>query len=205
MANPNRTLGWLIGEWQWPYASLLAACLLIVLAPLWFFVAGTPLGWIYLQLPMYMLHQWEEHAGDRFRLYINRHVGNGREALTPAATFWINVLGVWVVDVAGLYLGCCVRPSLGLMAIYLPLLNSLGHIGPAIRRREYNPGLWTSLGLFVPVGGWSLYAVSTATGANWTDHAIGMGIAVGVHVAIIVHVVRRLGRLSRAEGAAALS
>ncbi|HTU24978.1 MAG TPA: hypothetical protein VMF30_06250, partial [Pirellulales bacterium] len=56
-----RTLEWLVGKWQWPYATLFAAGFLAVLAPFVFHFAGLPLGLVYLQLPIYMLHQYEEH------------------------------------------------------------------------------------------------------------------------------------------------
>ena len=68
-----RTLEWLVGKWQWPYAALFTAMFLGVLAPFVFRYAGLPLGLVFLQLPIYMLHQYEEHAGDRFRLWINTH------------------------------------------------------------------------------------------------------------------------------------
>lgn len=194
--RPGRILGWLVGQWQWPYVALFTGCTLLALAPLWFHVAGGPPGWVYLQLPIYLLHQWEEHAGDRFRIYTNRVVAGSREALTPIATFWINALGVWLVDGVALYLASFIDLSLGLMAVYLPLVNSLGHVGQAVVRREYNPGLWTSLGLFLPAGAWSLYAVSSASGANWKMHVLGVGVAIAVHAAILVHVARRLSRLS---------
>ena len=195
MMLSGRILNWLVGQWQWPYAALLTGGFLLALGPLWFHLAGVPLGCVYLQLPLYLLHQWEEHAGDRFRLFVNRDVLGGREALTPIATFWINALGVWLVDLVALYLAVLVDPALGLGAIYLALLNSLGHIGPGIGRRAYNPGLWTSLLLFVPVGGWSLYIVAEATHASWTMHALGIAVAVGVHAAILAHVARRLARI----------
>lgn len=190
MALPS--LDWLVGRWQWPAATLFAGCLLLLLAPVWFRVAGEPLGVVFLQLPVYMLHQWEEHAGDRFRLYVNRTIGRGREALTPVATFWINSLGVWAVDLAALYLAAFMNVGLGLIAVYLPLVNSLGHIGPAVAKREYNPGLLTSVLLFLPVGVWGLVTIPAD---DWTWHAVGLGAAVAVHAAIIVHVVRRLKRL----------
>lgn len=193
----SRVMGWLVQEWQWPAASLFAACLLLLLVPTWLRVAGLALTLVYLQLPVYMLHQWEEHAGDRFRQYINRNLAGGREALTPIATFWINALGVWAVDVAALFLACFVDLSLGLIAAYLPLVNAVAHIGPAVARREYNPGLWTSLALFLPLGGWGVYEVATASGTTWVGHAIAIGVAVAVHAAIIVHVFRRLARLPR--------
>ena len=137
----GHVLNWLVGKWQWPYATLFTAGFLAVLAPLVFRYAGLPLGLVYLQLPIYMLHQYEEHAGDRFRLWVNNMIGGGREVLTPIATFWINSLLVWLLDVVALYLACFVSLSLGLIAIYLPMLNAFGHIVPAIIKRQYNPGL----------------------------------------------------------------
>lgn len=190
-----RALDWLVGRWQWPAAALFAGCLLLLLAPVWFAAAGPALGVVFLQLPVYMLHQWEEHAGDRFRLYVNRTIGRGREALTPAATFWINSLGVWAVDLTALYLAAFVDAGLGLIAVYLPLVNSLGHIGPAAARREYNPGLLTALLLFLPAGVWGLVVIPAD---GWVWHAAGLGVAVAVHAAIVVHVTRRLKRLPAA-------
>jgi hypothetical protein len=195
MARSSRILNWLVQQWQWPAASLFAGCFLLLLFPLWYNAAGPVLTIVYLQLPVYMLHQWEEHDGDRFRSYINFHIAGGREALTPLATFWINALGVWAVDLLAVYLAGFVRPSLGLIAVYLPLVNCLLHLGPALARREYNPGLWTAILLFLPFGGWGMYALSTA-GADWEAHAIGAGVALAVHAAIVVHVARRIARLS---------
>jgi hypothetical protein len=194
-SGPSRVMGWLVREWQWPAASLLAACFLLLLVPVWLRVAGLALTLVYLQLPVYMLHQWEEHAGDRFRQYVNQRMAGGREALTPTATFWINALGVWAVDLASLSLAGFVNLSLGLIAVYLALVNALVHIVAATARREYNPGLWTALGLFLPLGGWGLYEVATASGATWVGHAVGIAAAVAGHAAIIVYIVRRLARL----------
>ena len=147
----GRILDWLVGKWQWPYAALFTAGFLGLLAPLVFRYAGIPLGLVYLQLPIYMLHQYEEHAGDRFRLWVNNMLGHGRDVLTPIATFWINSLLVWLLDLVALYLACFVDLSLGLIAIYLPMLNAFGHIVPAIFKRQYNPGLLTRH-LHLPAG-----------------------------------------------------
>src|SRR5215813_14043384 len=95
---------WLVCDWQWPAAAVFAGVFLLTLVPLFAGLAGAALTLVYVQLPVYLLHQGEEHIGDRFRLYVNRAVGGGREALTPAATFWINSLGVWVYNLVFLYL-----------------------------------------------------------------------------------------------------
>jgi hypothetical protein len=200
----GRPLDWLVVKWQWPYAALFTAAFLGVLAPLVFRYAGMPLGLVYLQLPIYMLHQYEEHAGDRFRLWVNNMLGHGRDVLTPIATFWINSLLVWLLDLVALYLACFVDLSLGLIAIYLPMLNAFGHIVPAILKKQYNPGLATSIFIFLPVGVLSTYVVSRAAGCNLQDHLLALGVAIAVHGTIIAHVRRRIAYLSR-PGAHALA
>ena len=192
----SRIMDWLVTRWQWPAACLFAAFLLLVLLPAWYSVAGLALAAVYIQLPMYLLHQGEEHLGDRFRHFVNEEVFGGREALTPTATFWINALGVWGLDLVALYLAVFVRPGLGLMAVYLALLNSLGHLLPGIARRKYNPGLYTSLVLFIPLGCASWYVLEQA-GASSLDHLIGIAVALGVHLAIIAHVAWHLKHSGR--------
>ncbi|MBI1249828.1 HXXEE domain-containing protein [bacterium] len=186
---------WLVRDWQWPAASLFASVFLFALVPILYLSVGLPLTLIFLQLPVYMLHQWEEHRGDRFRLYVNRTIGSGQEALTPAATFWINSLGVWGVDLIAIYLAWMIGPGAGLAAGYLTVVNAIPHIGTTIRRREYNPGVISAATLFLPLGIWCL--VESGAHASWTEHLIGLAVAVGVHVAIIVYVFQRLARLSR--------
>ena len=200
MDGRNRGMRWLVDQWQWPAAGLFTAIFLVVLSPIVFSASGPVLAVIYLQLPAYMLHQWEEHAGDRFRNYVNQNIAGGREALTPIATFWINSLGVWGVQLLGLFLACYIQPTLSLMAIYLPLINSLGHIGPAIAGRAYNPGLWTAIILFLPLGGIGLHKVSNA-GETRLDHILGAGIALAIHAAIVLHVIRRMRQLDNKQQA----
>ena len=196
------TFDWLVTRWQWPAAGLFAAAFLGALAPLLVRSSGLALTLVYLQLPLYLLHQWEEHAADRFRLHINRALGGGREVLTPTATFWINALGVWGVDLIAIYLAWYVRPALGLAAGYLAVVNGLVHVAAAVKRREYNPGLWTALALLLPFGTWCILSIAIAARAGWSDHWIGLGAAVAVHLAIIVHGVRRVQMLRHDQAAA---
>jgi hypothetical protein len=187
---------WLVRDWQWPAAALFTAVFLFALAPVFAGLAGAALALVYVQLPIYLIHQWEEHTGDRFRLHVNRTVGGGREVLTPAATFWINCLGVWVYNLVFLDLAWAIEPSAGLAAAYLAVVNGVVHLVPAVVQRAYNPGLITAVLLLLPVGGWC--AARVGSGAGLGAHAIGLASAVGVHVGIIVHVVSRLARLPKA-------
>ena len=192
---------WLVAEWQWPMAALFAGLLLFAMAPIWGVVAGSAIALVWLQLPIYMVHQFEEHYGDRFRLYVNRNVAHC-DALTPEGAFWINSLGVWGIDLSMLYLAVFVNPTLALAAFYLPIVNAIAHVRETAVRRRYNPGLYTSLALFLPVAGYGLYRVSQETGATGADHLLGFGIAVAVHAAIIVYLVLRIKKLRSGMAAA---
>ena len=136
--------------------------------------------------------------GDRFRLWVNGMIGHGREVLTPIATFWINSLLVWLLDVVALYLACFVDLSLGLIAIYLPVVNAFGHIVPAMVKRQYNPGLLTSVLLFLPVGvAQHRLLCRTRRGAASAIICWHSRVAIAVHGVIIAHVRRRMAYLSR--------
>lgn len=184
---------WLLRNW--PYATLFAAGFLLALFP-FFWIWSLPLALVFLQLPLYMLHQFEEHAHDRFRLFVNQHIGGGREVLTPGATFVINSIGVWGVGLVSLYLAAFVNPALGLIVIYLVLVNAVAHLGMVLAMRCYNPGLLTAVILFLPGGIWALKVVSQTAQANWKMQALGLGVALLIHLFIVVHVRRRRTRLN---------
>jgi hypothetical protein len=184
---------WLVREW--PYAAIFTAGFLLLLIP-FFYQLGLAITLVYLQLPLYMIHQFEEHDRDRFRTFANQMLAGGREAFTPTAIFVINSVGVWGVDLAALYLAWFHNLAFGLIAIYLPLFNALTHVGATIVFRRYNPGLWTALALFLPFGVWSLIVVSRASHATWPMQALALGVAILVHALIMVHVKLRLRKLA---------
>jgi len=185
---------WLVRDWHWPAAALFAGLMLLAIVPIVAGTAGLPIALVMLQLPVYMVHQWEEHRGDRFRQHINATIGGGREVLTPAATFWINALGVWGVDLIALYLAWLVQPEAGLVAGYLAVVNGVLHVGQGMLTREYNPGLITAAAMLLPAGGWCIW--ENGRDVAWQWHAEGLGAAVGVHAAIVVHVVLRLRQVA---------
>ena len=160
------------------------------LAPTW----SLPLMMIYLQFPIYLLHQMEEHAGDRFRTFVNQRVFGGAEALTPLAILVINLPGVWGVSLVCLYLAIFGGIGWGLTAVYLVLLNGVTHIVAALASRGYNPGLWTSIVFFLPVGGFALWVIAAAPGVTAVDHIAGIAIALAVHIAIVAYARIRAGR-----------
>lgn len=174
---------------HWLMGALAGAPLLLALAPLLDFPAW--LFWVFLQQPVYMIHQLEEHVGDRFRTFVNERIGGGRELLTPAAVAVINIGGVWAVNAAALLLAGLVHPGWGLLAIYLTLVNAVPHIAGAVLLRAYNPGLVTAVVLFLPSGIAGLLAVSREPGVGLPAHLGALAAIILLHAAIIVHVKRR--------------
>ena len=101
---------------------------------------------------------------------------------------------VWGVVSVSLYLSSEVHLGLSLIAVDLVLVNAFVHLVHAFIFRCYNPGLATALAMFVPLGIYTLRAVQLAGGGTVAWHALGAGIAVAIHAAILAHVHRRLRR-----------
>lgn len=150
----------------WPYAGLgLAALILAVL-----FLRPSPQGLAYAArlrdprwllwaaVPMYMIHQFEEHGVD----LLGRHypflealcttLGRGDLSTCPADARFILAVNVSLVWFAGPVSAVVARRNLYVGATFLctPLINALVHTVPALIKGEYNPGVFTSVVLFLP-------------------------------------------------------
>lgn len=188
---PGAALRWLVDEWRWPYAGALAACFLLVVFPVLWSAEGLALALVFLQLPVYLLHQLEEHAGDLFRRYVNARLGQGREVLGRPLTFSINALCVWVPFCVALLLAVYVDLGLGLIAVYLSAANALAHVAATLASRAYNPGLCTAVGLLAPASAAGAYEVGAAVGPSLAVQLLAAGIAIGAHVALIALILAR--------------
>jgi hypothetical protein len=184
-----------IRDWffrNWMYAGAVAAAFLFAIVPILASFMSLALLLIYAQLPVYMLHQVEEHAGDRFRTYFNALLAGGKDALTSDAVVFINVVGVWGGNLLVFYLARFAELGYGLIAVYLTLVNALAHFANAAATRRYNPGLATAACLFVPIGAWALYEVSRSGGVTARHHFVGLAVALLAHAAIVIHVRLRI-------------
>jgi hypothetical protein len=124
-------------------------------------------------------------------------VGHGAEVLTPAAVFVINIGAVWMLDVVVIYLARGVALGFGLIAVYLMLINAFVHIAGAIRSRAYNPGLVTSIVLFLPFGGYAWWRIEASGAPTTAEHIVGLAIGIAVHAIIVAYAIRRRSTLMR--------
>ena len=146
-------------------------------------------------MPIYMLHQLEEHDDDRFRRYVDEMIGHGRDVLPASAIFVINI-GVWVLNLISFALAAHAGIGWGLIGVYAMVINAIVHIADGIAKRAWNPGLVTAIVLFLPAGLGGLWAISATGEASAMQHIVGIVIALAIHAGIIAYVLgnaRRLG------------
>jgi hypothetical protein len=177
---------------HWVYGGALAGLMLAGLTPLVAQGWSSPALLVWLSLAAYMLHQYEEHDDDRFRRFVNAELAGGAQALSHSAVFWINILGVWAVLVATLWLVLRIDPGWAFIAAYLLGVNALAHLAQALAMRRPNPGLWSGLVLLLPLAAITFRAAWPA--ATLAQHAVSLGLVVIIHLAIFAGVVRARGR-----------
>lgn len=174
---------------NWVYGGFLASFLLFGFIPLFAQTWSLAMLAVFIQLPIYMLHQFEEHDKDRFRKFANEVVGQGKEVLSLGAVFVINIFGVWGVNLICIWLAFFCNIGFGLIAIYLTLINAIAHIGQGLALRKYNPGLVTAVLLFLPVSICGIWILSPHT--TWYFHLLGIFCALAIHAGIIVYVMAK--------------
>jgi hypothetical protein len=183
---------WFIANWA--KASLPLAIILFLISPFVYKGIGLTAFLVFLTLPFYMLHQYEEHAGGQFKAFVNKTVGRGREIMTDRAIFRVNVLFVWLGTLVVLYLCVYVNIVWGLFSGYLVAFNGLVHIITSIRLRRYNPGLWTSVFVFLPLGIYIIYIINKESGAGWLYNVIFLVVTILLHAMILLNVRRQRRR-----------
>ena len=191
----TRLVEWLASYWVIGAGFMAAA--LLALAPVLAATLPLTVFLIFLHSPLYMLHQVEEHAGDRFRRFANERMFGGREGLSVPAVLVINLPLVWGLNLAALYAVAFCGPGWGLVAPYALVVNALNHLAAGLKLHAYNPGLVTALVLFLPLGFVTITLIAREPSVGLADHLVGLGGALLLHALIIAHVSARLRRMAR--------
>ncbi|MEM6676801.1 MAG: HXXEE domain-containing protein [Pseudomonadota bacterium] len=174
---------------DWAPGTGLAALLMLWLTPAlaegwsWALIAA------WMPVPIYMVHQWEEHDGGRFGAFVNKLLGGEQPVLTPEAIFLINVPIVWGLTGVGFLFAVLIGPAWGLLGLYALVTNGLVHVAQAVAFRQSNPGLITAVSLFLPIGFWGLWLNGDA---GILAHIAALAVSIGIHAGIVVHALRRM-------------
>jgi hypothetical protein len=198
----------------WPWLGLAAAAAGLAVLLAWPRSGGgsrwrDPSWLVCLMLPVYMLHQFEEHGinlrGERYHFLTELCALLGRPDLDgcPADPVFVLAVncggGVWIPGLLAILFRRR-NPMIGACAMGIPLVNAFAHVGPAIALRAYNSGLATAVLLFVPMCAWTIARFRRAglLGPAQLSCVVGSGLL--VHAALISSVLGR-GRGLWGQGA----
>jgi uncharacterized protein with HXXEE motif len=195
MDDGYRFRSWFVDDYGWARMSLPSALIALCSLPLFLAAGNAQLSLLYTLLPAYMVHQYEEHARGEFAAFVNSEVGQGREVLTRTGAFWINVLGVWVLFLALFYLAKYAAVGFALAPVYATLINGATHAMGGVALRRYNPGLYTSLALFLPWGVFLLVYFNGVVRYGLLFNVVGVLVGVALHAIIIGYLMGRRGKL----------
>jgi hypothetical protein len=181
-------LSWLYKNWA--KLSVLLAIILTIFIIIFIKSENIVLFLIWIQIPIYLLHQFEEHVWNGFKNYINKKVFKVQEGnfpLNEKNIFWINIPIIWILMpiFAGL---SSINIMLGLWIPYFAVFNSLSHVIFSVRNREYNPGLIVSLILGIPVGIYALIVFYSYITVPVIISIVSIFFAVLLHIIIFAYI-----------------
>ncbi|MEM9050165.1 MAG: HXXEE domain-containing protein [Pseudomonadota bacterium] len=163
---------------NWAYSTPPIALLLIALYP--FIDLEIELS-VYLSLPIYMLHQYEEHDQNKFAHFLNGMMGADKRGLSARDIWIVNVIFVWFLLLGVFYLSK-ISDDWGIAAAYLLAINGVVHIVWALKFRSYNPGLWSAIIFFLPCAVWIFLALP----ASILIHLVSAALVIALHAGIMI-------------------
>ena len=149
----------------------------------------------------YILHQFEEHWVDLFGNYYAFYAFNNNfilnslgkpdasiKPLTKESIFVINTSLVWLVGLLALLRSP--KHTFPLIAmVSIVFINGIVHVLAGLVKFQYNPGLLTSIVLFIPLYFWALKQLRNHI-KNYKAHII-----VGLVWALLAHIIMVAGLL----------
>jgi len=147
---------------------------------------------MWLHVPLLFLHEFEEYViiPDGFKKFANTYTpisSNPPQEDTPVndeLIFVVNIIG-WIWAIAGALLAK-IAPWVGAGFLILQILiNCLTH--PVIfqlRRKAYNPGLATTLGLLIPYITFVFWYIVTSNLFTTTDWILTFILGIGVSASL---------------------
>ncbi len=155
-----------------------------------------------IMLTIYIMHQFEEHwidlFGNHYAFYTNVNdliksvIGTGGKILnplTPEAIFVINTSLVWLLGLLAISRSIChIFTTLAMNAIIV--VNAMTHIMAGLVRQAYNPGLLTSIVIFLPFGIYFFRKILK------TDPSLKKQVHLSILWAVLAHVIIVSGMLA---------
>jgi hypothetical protein len=136
---------------------------------------------IWIQTPVYFLHQFEEYIlpggfGSFFNLKV---LGSDKVdfPLTKQASFWINIPLTFIAFPLSAILAGHLAISIGIWTAYFSICNAVSHVVMFFLFR-YNPGFVVSVLFNIPVGVYTIYYFASHHIISTEAQLIGLGIGI---------------------------
>jgi hypothetical protein len=179
--------GWLADHW--PKATIFLAIYTFILLSLYVYEANFLLFLLWLQTPVYWLHQFEEYVypGGFARFFNRNPLGSHRDdwPVTKEFSLWINIPIIFIAFPLSAVLAGVYGLGLGIWTAYFSILNALSHV-VMFPRFGYNPGFLVSLLLNIPIGIFTIYTFVNTRAVTPAAHIIGFVIALLVQGGLMV-------------------
>jgi len=184
-------MNWLYKNWA--KLCIILSIIVVVITLLYIKTNNIILFLIWIQIPIYLLHQFEEHSWPGgFKRFVNKeifNVENGEYPLNDRIIFWINVPIIWILMPIFAALSFY-NLFFGLWIPIFAVFNSLTHVIGAIVKRKYNPGLFVSVVLGIPVAIYTLWLFYTLINIPLIVTLLSLLVVLLLHLAIIIPAVR---------------
>lgn len=181
-------MDWLYKNWS--KVSLVGAAVLTLLIFIFIKPSNTLLFLIWIQIPIYFLHQFEEHSRNGFKKYVNKavfKVSDGDYPLNDKNIFWINIPIIWILMPLFAILSG-INPLIGLWIPFFGVINSMSHVIFSVVNKQYNPGIIVSLVLGIPVGVYALIIFYSNLNISYLITVLALGFAIILHLIVLFYI-----------------
>jgi len=176
-------------EEHWPKSTIFLAVYSTILIFLFVLEIDFALFLIWIQLPVYWLHQFEEYVfpGGFLETFNKKVLGSNENEwpISKRAALWINIPIIFIAFPLSAILAGTVNISIGIWTAYFSILNAMGHVGVFVKK-GYNPGFFISAFLNIPVGVFTVWYFYSNNVISTFGHLIGILVAVAVQGGLMV-------------------
>jgi hypothetical protein len=175
---------------NWPNSTPFLAVYLTVLLVLFVMERNFALFLIWLQLPIYFFHEFEEYIlpGGFLAFFNTKMLGSPKPEfpLDEVGSFWINVPIIFIAFPLSAILATQFGLIFGIWTAYFSVINSVAHVVMFIKHR-YNPGFIVSLLINIPIGIFTIWYFAAHHLISVSAHITGLLIGLAVQGAIMFY------------------
>jgi hypothetical protein len=185
---------WLVNNWY--KATIFAAIYSLLFIFLFVYKQDFALFLIWLHVPVYLLHEFEEFVfpGGFPEMMMEGIAGKGHPvsyALIKAG-FWINVPFIFFGFPFVAALATLFGLPWGMYLVYFTLIATIPHLVSAVKNRKlYNPGMFASVFLNIPVSVYTIYYFVYHDLVPISAHVIGAVVAIGAMAGPMVFQIKK--------------